>query len=240
MTNTRSKTEIINDLEKFRNNINIGAKFLQTFAVVLPASGILLSAYVGAYVNETEIEKFKGIALAASVSTTLFTTFKVDKKGKDLRDAYRYLTYSLYLYTVDGDFRKLVEAYKKTEDLVGHVEVKKEELKLILDELKATPLNTDQVINQISDSGLKVLLLRLRSAIETSNLNQENKNITEEEIKDLAEALSTSGDAQLREVKKSLATLRGIVLNSPDSFNSPDTQEFQESLNAIEQHMLTV
>ena len=123
---------VIENIKNFKNELQKWATQLQALAVFLPLMTIILSAVIGSFASDLNDVSIRVLAFLSALFGVLSTTFQVEKKAKDMRDAFRYLNYSLYVYTVDGDIKKLIEAYNQVESMVGHVQVSDESIQKII------------------------------------------------------------------------------------------------------------
>lgn len=114
---------VIKEIKKFRDKLHRWATQLQVLAILLPSMAIVLSATIGSFATDISEFYIRVLAFLAALCGVLATTFQVERKAKDMRDSFRYLNFSLYMFTVDADIEKLIKAYNQTESMVGHIQV---------------------------------------------------------------------------------------------------------------------
>jgi hypothetical protein len=132
MAPNKNDDEVIKDIKDLKKKLNTWATQLQVLAVLLPLTAIILSAIIGSFVSELDPAQIRLLAFLSALFGVVSTTFQIEKRAKDMRDAFRYLNYSIYKYILNDDLDALIEAYNRTESMVGHVQVTDEEIEKII------------------------------------------------------------------------------------------------------------
>jgi hypothetical protein len=129
------KTEqIVKEINSFTNDLDKWATQLQTATVVLPIISIIASLIVGFFTTELNPMVVKCLALLAAFCSVGVSTFKLENKARDMREAYRYLKHSMYKYGVEeDDIHKLIANYFIAEKMVGNVELNQVSLPKLAD-----------------------------------------------------------------------------------------------------------
>jgi hypothetical protein len=87
---TQQTEQIVKELNSFIKNLDRWATQLQTATVILPIISIIASLTVGFFTTELPPIALKGLALLSAFCSIGVSTFKLEKKARDMREAYRY------------------------------------------------------------------------------------------------------------------------------------------------------
>lgn len=121
---TQQTEQIVKELNSFIKNLDRWATQLQTATVILPIISIIASLTVGFFTTELPPIALKGLALLSAFCSIGVSTFKLEKKARDMREAYRYLKHSMLKYVAgEDDIHKLIANYFIAEEKVGNVEL---------------------------------------------------------------------------------------------------------------------
>jgi hypothetical protein len=121
---TQQTEQIVKELNSFIKNLDRWATQLQTATVILPIISIIASLTVGFFTTELPSIALKGLALLSAFCSIGVSTFKLEKKARDMREAYLYLKHSMLKYVAgEDDIHKLIANYFIAEEKVGNVEL---------------------------------------------------------------------------------------------------------------------
>ena len=116
--------DIVKELNSFVKNLHKWATQLQTLTVVLPMISIIASLILGFFTTELHPISIKGLALLAAFCSIAVSAFKLEKKARDMREAYRYFKHCMFKYIAgEDDIHKLIANYFIAEEMVGNVEL---------------------------------------------------------------------------------------------------------------------